>query len=602
MSSRNRELSQFGSFLEINNTNKNIGIATEATPYIGIGTTNPQYKLHLIGETNIDGTIYLNGTPLVDAALETWSISGSDIYRLNGNVGIGTSTFSSKLNVLGDATFSSTATASRFISTVSTGTAPLSVTSQTLVTNLNADYLRGKTPPTGSIVGDSDSQALSNKTINLTNNTLVGTTTQFNSALSDDNFVTLSGSETLTNKTLTTPIISAIRTGAGATQTVPSGTGTLLSTSSVGVITSGMISDGSITDSDISATAGIQTGKLSAFTISGVSLGSTLNSLTAGSFITYNSGTTYDGSAARTIGVSGTTANTSNTLVARDASGDFDAGTINCANLDASFSVNSLDFRINNSVFIDQTKTLVGISSVGIGTDNPISGIHIAGPDGYNLYLDSRRSDVPEKQLIFDNGTTYCYLYLNKNTNPFGESFGWLDQSLVKYGTGANRNIFFYRPPQGTLHLGEAIVVDIDNLKVGIGTTTPSEKLHVIGNISADTYTIGSGTSSTANADISIDAATTQRHSRIASFTTNRIIQISNLTLGREVKVFIKNTNGAVSPVITVQASTTTTGFSNVDMARTPGIASTSTVTLNTSGGAAHIWVANIAGNFVGGM
>jgi hypothetical protein len=94
MSSRNRELSQFGSFLEINNTNKNIGIATEATPYIGIGTTNPQYKLHLIGETNIDGTIYLNGTPLVDAALETWSISGSDIYRLNGNVGIGTSTFS----------------------------------------------------------------------------------------------------------------------------------------------------------------------------------------------------------------------------------------------------------------------------------------------------------------------------------------------------------------------------------------------------------------------------------------------------------------------------------------------------------------------------
>jgi len=46
-----------------------------------------------------------------------------------------------------------------------------------------------------------------NKTINLSNNTLSGTVAQFNTALSDDNFVTLTGSETLTNKTLNSPII-----------------------------------------------------------------------------------------------------------------------------------------------------------------------------------------------------------------------------------------------------------------------------------------------------------------------------------------------------------------------------------------------------------
>ena len=46
-----------------------------------------------------------------------------------------------------------------------------------------------------------------NKTINLSNNTLSGTVAQFNTALSDDNFVTLTGSEILTNKTLTSPII-----------------------------------------------------------------------------------------------------------------------------------------------------------------------------------------------------------------------------------------------------------------------------------------------------------------------------------------------------------------------------------------------------------
>lgn len=47
-------------------------------------------------------------------------------------------------------------------------------------------------------------QTLTNKTVNLTNNTLTGTTAEFNTALSDGNFTTLAGSETLTNKTIDT--------------------------------------------------------------------------------------------------------------------------------------------------------------------------------------------------------------------------------------------------------------------------------------------------------------------------------------------------------------------------------------------------------------
>lgn len=50
------------------------------------------------------------------------------------------------------------------------------------------------------------SETLTNKTINLTSNTLTGTTAQFNTALSDGDFVTLAGTETLTNKTLTNVI------------------------------------------------------------------------------------------------------------------------------------------------------------------------------------------------------------------------------------------------------------------------------------------------------------------------------------------------------------------------------------------------------------
>jgi len=54
----------------------------------------------------------------------------------------------------------------------------------------------------------SGTQTLTNKTLNLTNNTLTGTLGQFNAALSGDDFVGLNASQTLTNKTLTSPTIT----------------------------------------------------------------------------------------------------------------------------------------------------------------------------------------------------------------------------------------------------------------------------------------------------------------------------------------------------------------------------------------------------------
>ena len=53
---------------------------------------------------------------------------------------------------------------------------------------------------------------LTNKSIDLTTNTITGTTAEFNTALSDGSFATLAGTETLTNKSLTSPTI----TGTGA--------------------------------------------------------------------------------------------------------------------------------------------------------------------------------------------------------------------------------------------------------------------------------------------------------------------------------------------------------------------------------------------------
>lgn len=62
---------------------------------------------------------------------------------------------------------------------------------------------------TGAVVGTTNTQALTNKTIAFGSNTVSGTLAQFNTAVTDADLVSLAGSEVLTNKTLTTPTLTS---------------------------------------------------------------------------------------------------------------------------------------------------------------------------------------------------------------------------------------------------------------------------------------------------------------------------------------------------------------------------------------------------------
>ena len=66
----------------------------------------------------------------------------------------------------------------------------------------------------GTIIFADSADTLTNKTISLGSNTISGTLAQFNSALTDDSFASLTGSETLTNKTFTSPTINAFSLGS----------------------------------------------------------------------------------------------------------------------------------------------------------------------------------------------------------------------------------------------------------------------------------------------------------------------------------------------------------------------------------------------------
>ena len=61
---------------------------------------------------------------------------------------------------------------------------------------------------TGTVVLVATAASLTNKTIDLGNNTVTGSLAEFNTALQGDSFVSLTGSETLTNKTLTSAVLN----------------------------------------------------------------------------------------------------------------------------------------------------------------------------------------------------------------------------------------------------------------------------------------------------------------------------------------------------------------------------------------------------------
>ena len=138
---------------------------------------------------------------------------------------------------------------------------------------------------TGSVVGTSDTQTLTNKTISAADNTLTGV-------------VTLTGTQTLTNKTLTSPTITGTGAIAGTftgnltgnvTGTVSGNAGTVTNgvyTTDTGTVTSTMIANGTIVNADINASAAIDATKISGTAITAADTGTVTSTMIADGTIT----------------------------------------------------------------------------------------------------------------------------------------------------------------------------------------------------------------------------------------------------------------------------------------------------------------------------
>jgi hypothetical protein len=141
----------------------------------------------------------------------------------------------------------------------------------------------------------------------------------------------------------------------------------------------------------------------SAGTISGIPLGSNLSTLTFGTYLT---GTSYNGSSAVTLATNATNANTASTIVARDASGNFSAGTITAALSGNATTATTATTATNQS---GGTVNATAVTSTG----QVVINYNIATPANYYnaLQQEIRATSGTAGIGLHRNGFSHCGIY-----------------------------------------------------------------------------------------------------------------------------------------------------------------------------------------------
>ena len=184
------------------------------------GTSVPYFKIGKSGTTFYQGDSDPSGSYTINANDVWFDTSNNTIKFRVSNAWSGITT-ASDLTVTGDLTVQGTTTTVNSTEIQVQNTLKFEgATSndyETTLTVVDPTADRTVTIPnaTDTLVGKATTDTLTNKSIDLDSNTLSGTLTEFNTAMQGDDFVSLTGTETLTNKTLTAPNLNAPVFGTG---------------------------------------------------------------------------------------------------------------------------------------------------------------------------------------------------------------------------------------------------------------------------------------------------------------------------------------------------------------------------------------------------
>ena len=193
------------------------------------GTSVPYFKIGKSGTTFYQGDSDPSGSYTINAN-DVWfdTSNGTVKFRVSNSwSGI---TTASDLTVTGDLTVQGTTTTvnSTEIQVQNTlkfeGATSNDFETTLTVVDPTADRTITIPNATDRLVGRATSDTLTNKSVDLDSNTLSGTLTEFNTAMQGDSFVSLTGAETLTNKTLTSPVLNGTQMTPTGAIVMPVGT------------------------------------------------------------------------------------------------------------------------------------------------------------------------------------------------------------------------------------------------------------------------------------------------------------------------------------------------------------------------------------------
>ena len=264
--------------------------AETLTGYVKGNGTSAFTASTTVPTTDLSGTI--TNAQLANSTISSVAL-GSNLYNLTAGTGV---TFSTGTTYNGSTAITINATGSGGTVTSVTGTAPIASSGGTTP----AISISQATTSTNGYLSSTDWNTFNNKQPSGTYVTSVTGTAPVVSSGGTTPAISMAAATASVNGYLTSTDWNTFNNKGSGTVTSVSGTGTVNGITLTGTVTS----SGSLT---LGGTlSGIGNSQLTYSTISGVSLGSNLFNLTAGTGVTFSSGTTYNGSTAITINATGT--------------------------------------------------------------------------------------------------------------------------------------------------------------------------------------------------------------------------------------------------------------------------------------------------------